>query len=244
MKDPVSIKGTREGLTITLGDSAWPQVIEDLSRHLQMQGAFFRGGRVALEAGDRAIEQEQLSQLHLLLQQHDMILRTVVASNALAQASCQELGLRLVATATEVAKAPAQAEFPIETTMRTQRQRSSMLEGSKGLLVHHLVRSGQVLRHTGHIAIIGDVHAGGEVIAGGDIVIWGRLHGLAHAGSMGDDSAIVCALRMNPSLLRIAKLVGRPEEDGGNHARGPEIAHIRDEVIIVEPWDRAARRMR
>ena len=48
MRGAVSIKGTREGLTITLGQGEFGELFSELGEHLKTQGAFFRGGRVAL----------------------------------------------------------------------------------------------------------------------------------------------------------------------------------------------------
>lgn len=162
-----------------------------------------------------------------------MILRTVITTNATSQQAVKMMGLRLLGE-------EAKHEIPLPTRSPTQAP-PRPLEGSKGVLIRHLVRSGQVIRHTGHIVIIGDVNAGSEIIAGGDIVIWGRLQGMVHAGAMGDNSAVVCALDFSPLQLRIGDLIARPAEE--EHSKGtlPEIAYVRDNMIVVEPWDRAPR---
>ena len=105
-----------------------------------------------------------------------------------------------------------------------------------------MVRSGQVIRHTGDVVIVGDVNPGAEVAAGGDIYIWGRLHGIAHAGAMGDDKAVICALDLSPMQLRIAQLVARAEDNEHRKSQGPEIAYVRKDGIVVEPWHKAPRR--
>jgi septum site-determining protein MinC len=235
MPNATSIKGTREGLTITLGTGELPELISDLTQHLATQGAFFRGGHVALEIGGRAMALEDFAGLTELLRQHDMILRTVVTNNAQAQGAAQALGLRVVGQPDE-----ARQEVPPEPT-RPLTPTARALEGSRGMLIRHVVRSGQVVRHTGHVVIVGDVNIGGTVSAGGDIVVWGRLFGTAHAGAMGDESAVVCALQMSPMQLRIGKLIARPEENTRNAGNGPEVAYVRDAQILVEPWDKAPR---
>ena len=233
MGNSISIKGTREGLTVTLGDGDLAALLRDLQRQLQGQGAFFRGGRVALNVGDRPIGEEELSGINNLLAEHQMILRTVVTTSAITEKACSALGLRLVTDALPKARdtrgtspgrpdvAPAPRPF----------------DGSKGVLIRHVVRSGQVVRHTGHVVIIGDVNPGGEVIAGGDIVIWGRLYGTAHAGAMGGESSVICALELTPVQLRIADHTARPQENDRGENPYPEIAYVRDNVIVVEPWD-------
>ncbi len=230
MKNTISIKGTREGLTITLGSGDLGAVLEDLAEHLKTQGAFFRGGRVALQIGDRQIDREGLSTLSELLAQHEMVLRTVMTTSPNSQKTVRAMGLRLVGEGSSQG-----AGGPSRMAARVARP----LDGSKGVLIRHRVRSGQVVRHTGHVVVIGDVNAGAEVVAGGDIVVWGRLFGTVHAGAMGNNSAIICALDFSPTLLRVGDLVARPGEDDGPQESYPEVAYIRDDMIVVEPWDRA-----
>ncbi len=114
------------------------------------------------------------------------------------------------------------------------------LDGSKGILIRHRVRSGQVVRHTGHVVIIGDVNVGAEIVAGGDIIIWGRLLGTAQAGAVGNEAAIVCALDLSPLQLRIGNVVARPEENADTESGSPEVAYVRDDMIVIKPWDRAS----
>jgi septum site-determining protein MinC len=230
MKNSVSIKGTREGLTVTLATGEYAELITDLTQHLDTQGAFFRGGTVALQAGEYALKVDELTRMSELLSEHEMALRSVVTTNATTQASARALGLRLVEqVAADVATKSAEAS-PARAS-----------ESSRGTLVRHLVRSGQVVRHTGHVVVIGDVNVGGEIIAGGDVVIWGRLYGTVHAGAMGNNAAVVCALELAPLQLRIGDLVARPAEDDRPKKPYPEVACIRDKMIVVEPWDRTTR---
>ncbi len=111
------------------------------------------------------------------------------------------------------------------------------VEGSDGLLVRRRVRSGQVLRHPGHIVVLGDVNPGSQLIAGGDIVVWGKLHGSVHAGALGDTGATICALEFAPSLIRIADATraSRPGEKRTKPAR-PEMALIEDHEIMIVGW--------
>ncbi len=249
MSNAISIKGTREGLTITLGSGEIDGLLQDLAQHLATQGAFFHGGTAALQVGDRAMRAEELTRINGLLTENEMILRTVVTTDTATRDAAVALGLRVVdqpspdtSAATGAAPAPqGQTLAPAQLAPRAQQ------ELSKGVLIRHLVRSGQVIRHTGHIIIVGDVNAGAEIIAGGDVVIWGRLHGTVHAGAMGNNQAIVCALELAPLQLRIGDLVARSEESqhalGRKESRksGPEVASVRDAMIVVEPWDRALR---
>ena len=75
------------------------------------------------------------------------------------------------------------------------------------------VRSGEYLNIPGDLLILGDVNPGAIVSAEKNIIIWGRLLGIAHAGSQGDDQATISALQIRPVQLRIANKVARgPKE--------------------------------
>jgi septum site-determining protein MinC len=104
------------------------------------------------------------------------------------------------------------------------------------LLVRRTLRSGQAIQHPGHVVVIGDVNPGAEVVAAGDVVVWGRLRGLVHAGAMGDDEALVCALRLTPTQLRIGNHIARPPDQERQDDRPPEMARVQGNRIVVEPW--------
>ena len=71
------------------------------------------------------------------------------------------------------------------------------------------LRSGQTVNYEGNILIIGDAHPGSEIVADGDITVWGILGGIAHAGSQGNVTSKVRALKLNAIQLRIAGLYAR-----------------------------------
>jgi septum site-determining protein MinC len=73
-------------------------------------------------------------------------------------------------------------------------------------------------------------------VAGGDIVVWGKLRGTAHAGAMGNETAVVCALELTPTQLRIAQYFARSPE-GRRRKSLPEVARVRDGKIVAESWE-------
>ena len=102
------------------------------------------------------------------------------------------------------------------------------------LFVRRTLRSGMQILHDGDVCILGDVNAGAEIVAGGDIVVWGALRGMVHAGAGGDTAAVVCALLLAPTQLRIADRVSRGSAPSGPGA--PEQARIVAAGIAVELW--------
>jgi len=106
----------------------------------------------------------------------------------------------------------------------------------QALLIHRTVRSGQIIRHSGTIVVIGDVNPGAEVIAEGDVLVWGKLRGVVHAGASGNDNAMVGALILSPTQLRIGGYIARAPDEKRLNSWPAEIARVRDGQIIVEPW--------
>lgn len=234
MERTIQIKGTREGLTITLGNGDLAGALGDLGRQLRLQGAFFRGGAVALQAVARSLTIEDIVAVRDLLAEYDMTLRSIVANNAATRQAATALGIQVVEAEPQ---RPAARPAPVEESAP-----ASTGDAMRGVLVKRVVRSGQTVRHTGHVVVIGDVNVGAELFAGGDIVVWGRLRGLAHAGCYGDETAVVCALELSPQQLRIAQRVARPSEGATRSPTGPEVARVVDDAIVVEPWDQARRK--
>jgi septum site-determining protein MinC len=57
---------------------------------------------------------------------------------------------------------------------------------------------------------------------------------MVHAGSEGNDNAVVCALEMQPTLLRIAEVIAQPPTTkGGGY---PATAYILNGQVVVDAW--------
>lgn len=93
--------------------------------------------------------------------------------------------------------------------------------------VTRIIRSGQVLKVSGDLLLIGDVNPGGTVMAGGNIFVMGTLKGIAHAGCYGNQKAVIAASVMKPSQLRISEYINRaPDHVADQEAREMECAYI------------------
>jgi len=67
------------------------------------------------------------------------------------------------------------------------------------------------------------------------IVIMGTVKGTVHAGAKGNREAIVAALNLLPTQLRIADVITRsPDEAETLHGMTPEIAYIKEDRIYIE----------
>ncbi len=221
----ISIKGFREGLLITVGDGPWGGIEAALLNQIQAQREFFRGARVALEVGERTLDREDIRKLRDKLAEHDVTLWAILGESPETIRSARRMDLE-----TELKDSTSGTEEPDELSPL-----DSTETGSSGVLVKRTIRSGRVVRHVGHVVVIGDVNPGAQIIAGGDVLIWGRLRGTVHAGANGDETAIVCALDMRPTQLRIANHVAIAPEENKPRPR-PEVAFVKNGQIVAEEW--------
>lgn len=220
MDPKVKIKGIREGLLITLGEGDWPEVRAELVKHLKQQADFLRGGRLILDVGNHVLRAAELGHLRDMLSDDGMSLWAVLSNSPATEQTAQTLGL-----ATRVTRPrPERSTQSTETT----------ISGEGAVLLRRTLRSGFSLQHNGHVIVVGDVNPGAEIIAGGDIVVWGHLRGMVHAGAEGDEGAIVCALDLSPTQLRIAGQIALAPKRRGK--AGPEIVRLVDGDVVAEAW--------
>lgn len=216
--DQITIKGTREGVALAVGEGSWTELMTALAERLQATNGFFKGARVLMDVGTRTVVVSNLEQAAEILLRYGMTLASVISTNAETQVAGRQVGLGLIVPR------PGHSE------------NDKIVPSVEGILLRRTLRSGQVARHEGHVAIIGDLNAGAEIIAGGDVIVWGKVRGIVHAGATGDESAVVCALYLAPMQLRIGSHITRAPEDQKNKPRAPEKAFVRDGMIVVEPW--------
>lgn len=103
------------------------------------------------------------------------------------------------------------------------------------MLIEGPLRSGHKVDYDGNVVVMGDVNAGAEVRAAGHVIIFGALRGMVHGGAKGNTDAKVSALMLFPTQLRIADHITCPPEGYEEIAgRGPEIAALRDDKVVIE----------
>ena len=239
----VAIRGTKHGLTITLQEGPLPETLVELNERLSRTASFFRGAQLTLVVENSHVGPAQLEEISRMLTPHEITLRRIATDNQALAAAGGSLGL-------QVSSGGAPADFAPEAPARVPPSPAASVPaplavpehetpdgeyGYPAIVVRRTLRSGSSLRHEGHIIVVGDVNPGAELIAAGDVIVWGKLRGLVHAGALGDSSAIVCALRFEPTQLRIGNSIARMPE---RHKRksAPEIALIRDGKIEVVEW--------
>ncbi len=219
-------------------EDLWEQLQGLLVGHRWPYPASRTGIPVILHTGQRILELHHLQSLAALLQRHRLLLGRVWTANRTTAVAAAQLGYSVEQRSPLV---PIKSGIP-----------------APPLYIQNTLRSGVEIRHQGTVVILGDINPGAEVSATGDIVVLGRLRGLAHAGcplhrqpqeqsnssvqasdhqpdlqsDYGDPQAMILALTLQPSQLRIAQQVARLP-DGSPTV--PEVAYLRAGEICITP---------
>ncbi|KYO64773.1 septum site-determining protein MinC [Thermovenabulum gondwanense] len=197
-REPVAIKGTRDGLAIILyKNTEFEKAKNAIYEKLKKSGEFFKGAKARVFIKEGVLEKKELEDLEKLLNDFGISLKKEAFLKAM----------------------PLPTHFTTTT-----------------LYLKKTIRSGQRISYGGNIVILGDVNPGSEVLAGGDIIVLGALRGLAHAGYKGNRAAIVAANKLLPTQLRIADVIARPPDEKHESSRVPEIARLKEDTIIIEPY--------
>ncbi len=224
MSPDVQIKGINEGLLVTVRNGDWLEAEQSLYAEINRQADFLKGAKIILDVEGHDINAAAMGRLRDQLVDQGLSLWGILSQSPLTEQSAQAMGL-----ATRIHQAepePIEDEQPEEIP--------AVPSDAEAVLLKKTLRSGFRLAHPGHVTVIGDVNPGAEIIAGGNIVVWGRLRGLVHAGAEGDENAVVCAMDLAPTQLRIASHIAIPPSERG--VPRPEVAFVRDGNVVAEEW--------
>ena len=72
MAAAITIKGTRDGLLITLESGELPELLNEIRTLFEGRNTFFRGGKVAVQAGDRRLSLAEITRLKQTLERYDL----------------------------------------------------------------------------------------------------------------------------------------------------------------------------
>lgn len=217
----IQIKGLRDGLLVSLDDAPWEEQRLALLAQVDGQPAFFQGARLALDVASQVLHVNELADLRDRLSERGIFLWAVISESPTTEKTAQLLGL-----ATRISKPRPEEgrKFAVED-----------LGEETAMFLQRTIRSGTRIEFAGHVVVLGDVNPGAEIVAGGNVLVWGRLRGMVHAGVKGNRNAVICALELSPTQLRIADQVSaalRPQD----HPR-PEIVRINsDGKLQAEHW--------
>lgn len=251
----IHFKGTRGGLLVCLDDGGdFDQIKDQLAGKLDAAQKFFQGSAVTIDIGSRALSTRQLLELEAIFSaRYGVRILQVVNGGAdresdRADAQTPASAVGAVSGAAEVVVATAVSQVavsgagpaPAPAALWPNPPAEGSGNESDTLLVRRTLRSGQRISHQGNVVVVGDVNPGAEVVAAGDVVVFGHLRGVVHAGARGNDAAVVVALRLRPTQLRIGNHISRSpdgEPHGGHEVpEVPEMARIRKGEVVIDPY--------
>lgn len=218
----MEIKGIKEGILITLEEQEWQDAKDALICKIKEKQDFFQGAQLVFDVGNTVLGANELGEVRDMLTTNGVILHGVISKSLVTQGVAREMGL---ITKLEKPKLKADQKLkPLDVA----------LSGEAAIFIRRTMRSGFKVAYQCHVIVLGDVNPGAEIIASGSVVVWGRLRGTVYAGAEGDLAAVVCALDLSPTQLRIASKITTTPQDHVDPK--PEIASIVDGQIIAEPW--------
>jgi septum site-determining protein MinC len=220
LSEQFKIKGLKNGMLVIIGEGSWEEKQASLLTQIDDNQAFFDGGKLFLDIGNRILKSPSIGELRNQLSDRNVKLAGILSTSLVTERASQDMGLAIMLDKTTAAP----ESLPINTN----------LEGDEAVLINKTLRSGHKVQHPGHVVVLGDVNPGAEIVAGGNIIVWGRLRGMVHAGAAGDKSAVVCALDLSPTQLRIADQISiSPPRKGKT---GPEVARLEDDQVTAQAW--------
>jgi septum site-determining protein MinC len=214
----ISFKATVNGLILIMqGEDDFETVYEHIEKKLDSSGRFFKGASLAVKYRGRKLTDEQEQRIVELLSK-----KTSAEIKSFEEDAAQ----------------PEKEPDEVDKGRERPKMRMIFFKGlEEGITKFYkgTVRSGQLVSFEGNIVIIGDVNPGGEVLATGNIIVMGSLRGMVHAGADGNKEAVVAALCLQPTQLRIADVITRPPDTQDSRpALIPEMATVKDDMVYIE----------
>ena len=248
-KSPVEFKGKLNGLYLNLDpDENFDVLITYLKTMLENRASFYQGSRIIGVKG-RVLNYKQKAAIEMLISDEYGITVESLEDPSREEAPPQ----KKTPLQTPIDAEPIQVDdvVPSDTTPAYNASETSALAYS-ALATHEPVsksqvpgsdthfffgtmRSGKSIQYPGNVVVIGDVNPGAEIVAEGNIIVMGRVLGFVHAGSAGNDRAIIIANLLKPTQIRISTFISvPPSDDETHHTNVPEKATVSDGNIKIE----------
>lgn len=214
----ITFKATVNGLILIMKEEDdFSTVIEQVESKLATAGKFFKGASISVKYRGRKLIKEEEDQISRLM-----------AEKTGAEIRTFEEDTEEPVSAQIMEQASPSEKFNIKKFHFT-----GIHEGTTKFY-RGTVRSGQLVSFDGNLVVIGDVNPGGEVEATGNVMVMGSLRGTVHAGADGNKEAVVVALNLQPTQLRIADVITRSPDEKARSTYIPELAFIKDEMVYIE----------
>ena len=205
----IQIKGTKDGINAAIDMEKFDKfddMLEALIKKLSVGKGFYKGSSIKIETNLMLLKEDDVSRLK------DALFEKIQIKDCIF----------------EDVKS-------IESNDNKENKIFNGIYEGKTKFIKKTIRSGQQVKYYGNIVIIGDINHGAEVYAGGNIIVLGTIKGQVHAGVGGNKKAVISAFNLQPEILQIADIVTIAPDDGVKPSY-PELAKIKGDIIVVEPY--------
>lgn len=213
----VIFKATVNGLILIMKEEDdFDSVFTQIGKKLASAGRFFKGASITVRYRGRKLKPEEEGKIKGLMEEK---------TGAEIRSFEEETG----------EQQPVQQENAETDKFKLKRFYFKGINEGITRFYRGTVRSGQLITYDGNLVVIGDVNPGGEVGATGNVIVMGSLRGTVHAGADGNKDAVVVALNLQPTQLRIAEVITRsPDEKELRSCYIPELAFVKDNMVYIE----------
>lgn len=210
--DRIQIRGKKDGIYATIDSERFDSFEEMkvmLIKKLSVGKAFYKDATLTIDINTKSFSDENIAELKGVL--------------------FDEIGIKnCIFDKRETNESKQAGEDKNTKTF------SGVYEG-KTKFIRKTVRGGQEVDFPGNIVIIGNVNSGAEIKAAGNVIVLGTVKGRVRAGSNGNTKAIIAAISLQPEILQIGDILTISPDDAEKPSY-PEVAKIKDNTIMVEPY--------
>lgn len=208
MRNTVVIKGNKAGMSVFLdSDVTFEELLADIATKFQESTKFWGSVQMTLTLEGRKLTPAEEFQVVNVITEHSQIeILCLIDRDANRMKQCE----------------------------KALNEKLMELSSTTGQFFRGNLQEGESVESESSIVIIGDVGRGAKVTAKGNVIVLGELNGSVIAGVAGNQDAVIVAIEMAPTQLRIAEFTGRIQEKGKKLGRGPMMVCIENNEICLK----------
>ncbi len=213
MHNTVVIKSNRAGMTVILDpEIPFPQLLSDIGNKFGDNAKFWGSAQMTLTLEGRELTvEEEFAVINRITENCNVEIVCIVDKDLNRIERCEK----------------ALNEKLMELSCQT----GQFFKGN--------LQNGETLESEASIVIIGDVCKGAKVLAKGNVIVLGKLAGTVCAGVAGNGEALITALDMAPTQLRIADCTSGLDGRGKRLGHGPMKAFLEKNKVIIKPMKKS-----
>lgn len=208
MSSTVVIKSNKSGMSVILDSNvSFEQLLEDVARKFRESAKFWGSVQMTLTLEGRKLTPEEEFQIVNEITENSQIeILCLIDRDANRIKECE----------------------------RALNEKLMEMSSTTGQFFRGNLREGESVESESSIVIIGDVGRGAKVTAKGNVIVLGNLMGSVTAGVAGNLDAVIVAIEMAPTQLRIADFSNRSQAKSKKLGRGPMMACVENGTICIK----------